>query len=156
MEIRVETAVAREVRVTNERSYRVNASPEGRASSFDRRALLRRLAGTVVASGVTGSSALAQTEATPSTGQRPISLPALEAVGPAGLVALLSCVPDSMLNRDEGSVIHWYYADIAQQFDALGLRHDAGDRRLTTRIGLRPRLRWRLAATPIDLRWTRS
>lgn len=41
--------------------------------------------------------------------------------GPEGLVALLSYVPQAMLDAGEGSGVHWYYADLAQQFEAVGV-----------------------------------
>jgi len=41
--------------------------------------------------------------------------------GPEGLVALLSYVPRATLDAGEGSGVHWYYADLAQQFDAVGV-----------------------------------
>ena len=41
--------------------------------------------------------------------------------GPEGLVALLSYVPRAMFDAGEGRGVHWYYADLAQQFDAVGV-----------------------------------
>jgi hypothetical protein len=93
--------------------------------TFGRRDLIGGLAGAVTAGTLSGGSTRAQSEATPSQGHGPIPLPAPTAAGPEGLMALLSCVPDSMLNREDGTGVHWYYADVAQQFDAVGLQHDS-------------------------------
>jgi len=90
----------------------------------------RRLIG--AASGLTLAS-VANTVAARQTGHNPIpaestpeGVPESDAGGPAPLKKLLSFVPAAMLTADDAyGAIPWYYADIAQQFTALGLHHDA-------------------------------
>ncbi len=63
----------------------------------------------------------AQSGSAPSGGHNPFAQSGAAAVGPEGLAALLSFVPQEMLDTGEGSGVHWYYADLAQQFDAVGV-----------------------------------
>ncbi len=98
----------------------------GATRTFNRRTMLAGSAALALAGALVMPSANALAQATPSNGHNPFpaSTPAAASAGPAGLLALLECVPDTMLNRGDGSGVHWYYADIAQQFAALGLHHD--------------------------------
>lgn len=110
--------------MTNNRNWRPRPATRQPRPTFDRRSLLAGIAGATAASCLARRSATAQAEATPAQGHSPISLPKPTAVGPEGLTALLACVPATMIDREDGSSLHWYYSDIAQQFDVLDLQHD--------------------------------
>jgi len=47
--------------------------------------------------------------------------------GPDGPTRLLAYVPRGLIEKSAESGVHWYYADIAQQFKALGVPHSAVD-----------------------------
>jgi len=84
----------------------------------DRRAILKSIGVAALAGLDTGPRAGAQDghmppEATPEAGI------------PVTLAHLLSFVPASHIDREGGSGVFWYYADIAQQFAAMNLHHDA-------------------------------
>ena len=87
------------------------------ARRFNRRAVIA--AGMAVAGLGTVSPVLGQSDANPlKSSPEPTT-----GAGPEGLVSLLAFVPDHMLSGE--SEIHWYYADLAQQFASLNLHHDA-------------------------------
>ena len=96
-----------------------------RNCKVDRRRLLAAGAGAALAGAGLARPLQAQSESSPSGGHNPFSQPEATFAGPEGLVAVLSCVPlSSMLVLNEGSGVHWYYADLAQQFDAVGVSRD--------------------------------
>jgi len=92
---------------------------------LSRRRVLAAGAGALVGSAAQVGALQAQSDAPPSPGHNPFShavaTPDSTVAGPESLVALLSYVPQAMLDRLDGSGVHWYYADLAQQFDAVGV-----------------------------------
>ncbi len=89
-----------------------------------RRRLLAAGTGAAVGTGVLVRSLLAQADPSPSGGHNPFSQPAPTVAGPERLSTLLAYVPQSLVASSAESGIHWYYADLAQQFDTLGISRD--------------------------------
>ncbi|MBA2468784.1 MAG: hypothetical protein H0V37_05215 [Chloroflexia bacterium] len=103
-------------------------SRSGRTDSPHRLVSRRRVLA-ASAGALTGSAALigalkAQAESTPAGGHNPLAQPDSTVAGPEGLATLLSYVPQRFVQGTGGSGLHWYYADLAQQFDALGVPRD--------------------------------
>jgi hypothetical protein len=97
-------------------------------SSISRRRLVGTASGLALAA-VGGHAKARQSDhipLPPEAKTTPVDQPASQGGGPEPLSRLLSFVPAAMLHADEGyGAIPWYYADIAQQFAALGLHHDS-------------------------------
>jgi hypothetical protein len=97
-------------------------------SSISRRRLVGTASGLALAA-VGGHANARQSDhipLPPEAKTTPVDQPASQGGGPEPLARLLSFLPAAMLHADEGyGAIPWYYANIAQQFAALGLHHDA-------------------------------
>ena len=93
-----------------------------------RRRVLAASAGALMGSAALIGALKAQSDTGTPGGHNPFSQPESTpdaiVAGPEGLTALLSFVPQDMVGSSEGSGVHWYYADLAQQFDALGVPRD--------------------------------
>lgn len=108
-----------------------NRIPDGGAGRITVSGPLSRRAFTAGAGALMGSLAVAgatQAQSNPRPSQPnpfPQAGPTPESsVGSERLLELLSFVPRDMLDRLAASGVHWYYADLAQQFDALGVPRD--------------------------------
>jgi hypothetical protein len=91
----------------------------------DRRSILKSFAVASMGAAIAIGRAGAQDTSEPSQGHMPREATPQAGGGPEPLLALLRCVPESMLDAAESAGIAWYYADIAQQFAAMNLAHTA-------------------------------
>ena len=93
--------------------------------ALDRRAILKACAAASLAGAFAVQRTGAQSTPDTSQGHAPTEATPESAGGPEALTTLLRHVPASLVSLDRGSRPVWYYTDLAQQFAALNLHHDA-------------------------------
>jgi hypothetical protein len=93
--------------------------------ALDRRAILKACAATSLAGAMLVERSGAQSTPDTSQGHAPTEATPESTGGPEALTTLLRHVPASLVSLDRGSRPVWYYTDLAQQFAALNLHHDA-------------------------------
>lgn len=93
--------------------------PSSSLRRLSRRWLFAASAAATLGTGALVRNLHAQSETPPSGGHNPFAQAGPATAGPRPLVELLAHVPQAVL--DERSGVLWYYADLAQQFDAVGV-----------------------------------
>src|SRR5690554_5109933 len=89
-----------------------------RTLTTNRRQMMLGAASMALGGGLATSNASARQGHSPNQPATPA------AGGPPPLMTMLGMVPAGIAEEGEDTHVGWYYADIARQFDALGLHHD--------------------------------